>query len=33
TGAVIQSPYPELGIDVDKPSDLELVRATFSVRV
>ncbi|MDR3559918.1 MAG: nucleotidyltransferase family protein [Negativicutes bacterium] len=28
-GAVIQSPYPELGIDVDKPSDLELVRATF----
>jgi len=33
TGAVIQSPYPELGIDVDKPSDLELVRTTFSVRV
>jgi GTP:adenosylcobinamide-phosphate guanylyltransferase len=31
-GAVIESPYPELGIDVDKPSDLELVRATFSVR-
>jgi GTP:adenosylcobinamide-phosphate guanylyltransferase len=29
TGAVILSPYPELGIDVDKPSDLELVRATF----
>lgn len=29
-GAVIQSPYPELGIDVDKPSDLELVKATFS---
>ena len=33
TGAVIQSPYPELGIDVDKPSDLKLVRETFSVRV
>lgn len=33
SGAVIQSPYPELGIDVDKPSDLELVRATFSLRV
>ncbi|MBP2651067.1 MAG: MobA-like transferase domain containing protein [Firmicutes bacterium] len=33
TGAVIQSPYPELGIDVDKLSDLELVRSTFSVRV
>jgi len=33
TGAVIQSPYPELGIDVDKPSDLELVRTTFSFRV
>ena len=30
TGAVIMSRYPELGIDVDKPSDLELVRATFS---
>jgi len=30
TGAVIQSQYPELGIDVDKPSDLELVRSTFS---
>ncbi|MDR3592705.1 MAG: nucleotidyltransferase family protein [Negativicutes bacterium] len=29
TGAVILSPYPELGIDVDKPSDLEMVRATF----
>lgn len=29
-GAVIQSPYPELGIDVDKPSDLELVRTVFS---
>jgi len=33
TGTVIQSPYPELGIDVDKPSDLELVRTTFSFRV
>ena len=31
-GAVIQSRYPELGIDVDKPSDLELVRMAFSVR-
>jgi GTP:adenosylcobinamide-phosphate guanylyltransferase len=31
-GAVVKSPYPELGIDVDKPSDLELVRATFSLR-
>ncbi|SDF22659.1 nucleotidyltransferase family protein [Sporomusa acidovorans] len=25
-GAVIRSPYAELGIDVDKPSDLDLVR-------
>ena len=33
TGTVIQSPYPELGIDVDKPSDLELVRTTFSFRI
>jgi len=33
TGTVIQSPYPELGIDVDKPSDLELVRTTFSFRM
>lgn len=31
-GAVVKSPFPELGIDVDKPSDLELVRATFSLR-
>jgi len=31
-GAVVQSPYPELGIDVDKPSDLELVRMIFSLR-
>lgn len=28
-GAVIHSSYPELGIDVDKPSDLELVRTTL----
>lgn len=28
-GAVIRSPYAELGIDVDKPSDLELVRNYF----
>jgi len=33
TGAVIESSYPELGIDVDKPSDLELVRTTFSFRI
>lgn len=33
TGAVVQSRYPELGIDVDKPSDLELVRTTFSFRI
>lgn len=32
-GAVVRSPYPELGIDVDKPSDLEMVRAAFSLRV
>lgn len=29
-GAVIRSPYAELGIDVDKPSDLDLVRDCFS---
>ncbi|HML32666.1 nucleotidyltransferase family protein [Sporomusa sphaeroides] len=29
-GAVIRSQYAELGIDVDKPSDLELVRNCFS---
>ncbi|CQR72835.1 2-C-methyl-D-erythritol 4-phosphate cytidylyltransferase [Sporomusa ovata DSM 2662] len=29
-GAVIRSPYAELGIDVDKPSDLELVRICFA---
>lgn len=33
TGAVIQSCYPEVGIDVDKPSDLELVRSTFAIRL
>lgn len=32
SGAVIHSEYPELGIDVDKPSDLELVRSTFLSR-
>jgi GTP:adenosylcobinamide-phosphate guanylyltransferase len=32
TGAVVLSDYPELGIDVDKPSDLELVRTVFSAR-
>lgn len=31
-GAVIQSPYAELGIDVDKPSDYELVQNAFAVR-
>lgn len=28
-GAVVHSRFPELGIDVDKPSDLELVRSTI----
>lgn len=28
-GAAIQSPDPEIGIDVDKPSDLQLVRAVL----
>lgn len=32
-GAVVHSRYPELGIDVDKPSDLELVRSAFTCRV
>ncbi|MDD4600071.1 2-phospho-L-lactate guanylyltransferase [bioreactor metagenome] len=32
TGAVVHSQYPELGIDVDKPSDLELVKSTFSAQ-
>lgn len=27
TGTVIRTPYPEIGIDVDKPQDLELVQA------
>ena len=31
-GAVIQSTYPELGIDVDKPSDLDLVRTIFTMK-
>lgn len=31
-GAVIVSAYPEVGIDVDKPSDLELVRHRFAIR-
>ena len=29
-GTVVHSRFPELGIDVDKPSDLELVRATIA---
>lgn len=29
-GAVVHSRFPELGIDVDKPSDLELVRARIA---
>lgn len=28
-GAVIVSPWPEVGIDVDKPSDLQLARAVL----
>ncbi|VBB06559.1 nucleotide-diphospho-sugar transferases [Lucifera butyrica] len=32
-GAVIQSHYPELGIDVDKPSDLEMVRTAVKAPV
>lgn len=31
-GAVVFSGYPELGLDVDKPSDLELVKSVFSVK-
>lgn len=31
-GTVVFSSYPELGIDVDKPSDLELVRNAFAVK-
>jgi GTP:adenosylcobinamide-phosphate guanylyltransferase len=29
-GAAVISPYPEVGIDVDKPSDLELARRTLT---
>lgn len=29
-GAVVHSRFPELGIDVDKPSDLELVRSAIA---
>lgn len=32
-GAVVVSPYPEVGIDVDKPSDLDLVRHRFTLRI
>ena len=32
-GAVVQSPYPEVGIDVDKPSDLAMVRRLFSIEM
>lgn len=32
-GTVVVSTYPEVGIDVDKPSDLDLVRHRFAVRV
>jgi hypothetical protein len=32
-GAVIVSTYPEVGIDVDKPSDLDLVRHQFTLRI
>ena len=28
-GAVVLSPYPEIGIDVDKQSDFELVQAAI----
>lgn len=31
-GACVISPYPEVGIDVDKPSDLELARRILSSR-
>ena len=31
-GAVLQSPYPEIGIDVDKLSDFELVRQALALR-
>jgi len=32
SGTVVKSGFPEVGIDVDKPSDLELVRTTFAFR-
>jgi GTP:adenosylcobinamide-phosphate guanylyltransferase len=32
-GAVVHSRFPELGIDVDKPSDLELVRSAIASNV
>jgi GTP:adenosylcobinamide-phosphate guanylyltransferase len=32
TGAVILSGYPEVGLDVDKPSDLELVQTAFAAK-
>lgn len=32
SGKVVHSGFPEVGIDVDKPSDLELVRSAFSIR-
>lgn len=32
-GAVVISPYPEVGIDVDKPSDLDLVRKEITHRL
>lgn len=32
-GAVIISPFPEVGIDVDKPSDLALVREKIAQRI
>jgi GTP:adenosylcobinamide-phosphate guanylyltransferase len=33
TGRAIQCPYAEVGMDVDKPNQLELVRADFSRRM
>jgi molybdopterin-guanine dinucleotide biosynthesis protein A len=32
-GAVVISPFPEVGIDVDKPSDLALVREKIAQRI
>ena len=31
-GSVVQSPFAELGIDVDKPSDYELVKSAFACK-